>query len=311
MIAVLRAASGINQECGKGALRRISGLFFLLAGAVLWAGCSQRAAEMEDQGAARSFFSGEAAADAGPPAANSAALAGAERSRKLVRRASLRIRVADPARAEAPLTAAMESCHAYAASVEIYEDSRSYTIRVPQAAYGKLFSVLSEMGSLLYRSESAEDVTLNYYDLEGRLATKRELLKTFQNYLGRATDIEEIMTVETRIAELQQEIDWLGKELRSLADLVDYATIDLTLVGPASFHRPSAADRITDLFRSFGDFASFLLVILTGAVIYGIPCIFILIVLFWLLFGRIGLIKKLWRLAAGNTFSKNKEVKHE
>jgi hypothetical protein len=207
--------------------------------------------------------------------------------------------------------AAMESCGAYAASVEIYEDSRSYTIRVPQAAYEKLFAALSGMGNLLYRRESAEDVTLNYYDLEGRLATKRELLKTFRSYLGKAADIEEIMTVEARIAELQQEIDWTGRELRSLADLVDYATIELTLAGPVSFHKPSITSRIADLFRSFGDFASSLLVVLTGAVVYGIPCLFILIVLFWLFFGRIGLIRKLWRLAAGNAFSKNKEVKHE
>jgi hypothetical protein len=40
-------------------------------------------------------------------------------------------------------------------------------------------------------------------------------------------------------------------------------------------------------------------VVLVGIVIYGIPVILGAALLFWLLFGRIGLLKKLWRLAAG------------
>jgi hypothetical protein len=297
--------------------RFVSGLLLLSLSAVLWAGCSKAS----EQAALRS--GGEASADTYNAAAfsataenaaveNPAVMAGAERTRKLVRRANLRVRVEDPEQAEAPLMAAMESCGAYAASVEIYENSRSYTIRVPRASYGELFAACSEIGKILYRSESAEDVTLNYYDLEGRLATKRELLKTFQAYLGKAANIEEIMIVEERIADLQQEIDWTGRELRSLADLVDYATIELALIGPvSSYPGPSAADRIADLFRSFGDYASTFLVILVGILIYGVPCILVLTALFWLFFGRIGLLKKLLHLAAGKNLNKNKETRHE
>jgi hypothetical protein len=34
-------------------------------------------------------------------------------------------------------------------------------------------------------------------------------------------------------------------------------------------------------------------------VIYGVPILLILVFLFWLLFGKVGLLKKLFRLAAG------------
>jgi hypothetical protein len=162
------------------------------------------------------------------------------------------------------------------------------------------------MGRVLSRTESAEDVTIRFYDLEGRLATKQELLKTFQDYLGKAQNIDEIMTVEKRIAELQQEIEWTGTEFRVLADLVDYATIDLELTGPAvSASGPGLGDRIRDLFGGFGEVAATALVVLLGVVMYGLPGFLLLTVLFWLLFGRIGLIRKLWGLAAarktGNT----------
>jgi hypothetical protein len=154
----------------------------------------------------------------------------------------------------------------------------------------------------LYRSESAEDVTLRYYDLEGRLATKQELLKTFQSYLGKAKDIEEILSVETRIADLQNEIDGTGKELRYLANLVNFATVALDLYGPVAaspYTGPTIGERIKELFSGFGDFVSTVLVVLTGIVIYGIPVLLLLALLFWLCFGRIGLMKKLWRAAAG------------
>jgi hypothetical protein len=240
------------------------------------------------------LLSGQAAAEEGVPG-------GAEKPRKLIQSASLRLRVEDPEEAEKPVMEALDKYGAYAASSNFYENSRSYTLRVPDGSYKALLADLNGLGRLMYRSEHVEDISLRYYDLDGRLNTKRELLAAFQNYLGRAGNIEEIMTVETRIAELQNEIDWLGTELAGLANQADYATIDLELLGPSSSSpsAPGLGERITDLLRSFGNYASVVLVILAGIVIYGIPSVLILALFFLLFFGRIGLIRKLFRLAAG------------
>ncbi|WP_461257182.1 DUF4349 domain-containing protein, partial [Treponema sp. R80B11-R83G3] len=144
------------------------------------------------------------------------------------------------------------------------------------------------------------DVTIRYYDLEGRLATKKELLKTFQAYLGKAKTIEEILSVEARISELQYEIEGTGIQFRNLANNVDYATIDLNLFGPvtSSMQNPNLTlgERVKQLFGSFGDFLSAVAVILIGIVIYGIPVILLLGLLFLIFFGKIGLAKKLWKL---------------
>jgi hypothetical protein len=224
-----------------------------------------------------------------------------EQSRKLIKRAELRLRVEDPAAIEAPLSNLMAKYDAWPAATGIYENSRNYSIRVPPSYYDTMLSELAGLGRILWRTENAEDVTLRYYDLEGRLATKRELLRTYQEYLGKALNISEIMTVESRIADLQQEIDWTGTQLRNLSNLIDYSTIDLEITGPpniSSYARPKLGEKVGELFSSFGSVASSALVVLMGIVIYGIPAILIIVLLFWLLFGRIGLLKKLWRLAA-------------
>jgi hypothetical protein len=222
--------------------------------------------------------------------------------RKLVKRANLSIRMEDLAAADASVNALMERHGAYASSTEISENSRSYVIRVPHAAYEAFLAGMNGMGRTLRRSESAEDVTLRYYDLAGRLATKQALLETYRSYLGKAKNIEEILSVEAKIAELQNEIDGTGKELRHIANLVDFATIELDIYGPAASAPcpgPTLGERIKELFGGFGSFVSAALVVLVGIVIYGVPAILILTLLFWILLGRIGLLKKLWHIAAG------------
>jgi len=224
----------------------------------------------------------------------------AGQSRKLTKSAYLSLRVDDPAATEKPLSALMDKFGAWSASTTIYENSRNYSIRVPSDSYDAMLVELAGLGRVTSRTENTEDVTLRYYDLEGRLAVKRELLNTYKGYLVKARNIDEIMTVESRIADLQQEIDWTGTQLRNLSNLIDYSTVNVEITGPsgASHSAPTLAERFGDLFGSFGEVFSTALVVLAGIVMYGVPAILIIVLLFWVLFGRIGLIKKLWRLVA-------------
>jgi hypothetical protein len=224
----------------------------------------------------------------------------AGQSRKLTKSAYLSLRVDDPAATEKPLSELMDKYGAWSASTSIYENSRNYSIRVPSGSYDALLAELVGLGRITNRTENTEDVTLRYYDLEGRLAVKRELLVTYQSYLGKARNIDEIMTVESRIADLQQEIDWAGTQLRNLSNLIDYSTVNVEIVGSSgsSYSRPTITERFGDLFSSFGDVFSAALVVLAGIIMYGVPAILVVVLLYWLLFGRIGLVKKLWQLAA-------------
>jgi hypothetical protein len=222
--------------------------------------------------------------------------------RKLIKNANLRLRVENLETAESSVNTLMEKYGAYSSATMTNENYRDYTIRVPSAVYDPFLAEAAGIGRILHRSENTEDVSLRYYDLEGRLETKQELLKTFRDYLGKAKNIEEILSVEVRIAELQREIEGTGKELKRLGDLVDYSTVSLNILGPVAsevYRGPTLAERFKELFSGFGAFFSGTAIFLIGLVIYGIPVLLILLLLFWLLFGRVGLLKKLYRVAAG------------
>jgi hypothetical protein len=230
----------------------------------------------------------------------SADLSNAER--KLVKSAEVRIRVENLEAADASVTELMKKYDAYSASTYIQENSYHFSLRVPSKVYDIFLAEMNGIGRLISRSESTEDVTLRYYDLEGRLETKRELLRTFQAYLRRANNIEEILKVEARISELQYDIDGTGRQLRDLANRIDYSTIELSILGPASAspnRNLTFGERIKQMFGNFGDFLSGMGVFILGFIIYCIPILLIALFLFWLLFGRVGLLKKLWRVVMG------------
>jgi len=221
--------------------------------------------------------------------------------RRLVRRADMRIRVESLELADNEIGDLMRRYGAFSSSSSITETMRMHTIRVPSNLYDSFVASVSGIGRVLQRTESTEDVTLRYFDLEGRLATQRELLETFRSYLGRAANIDEILSVEARIADLQSSIDRTGRDLRHLGDLVDYSTVSLSIEwppAPGAFVGPTLPERLGDLFSGFGRFLSGALLFAIGLVIYGIPVLLALAFLYWLLLGRIGLLKRLFRLAS-------------
>jgi hypothetical protein len=286
-------------------------IFFRKAACFLAAGflvlsCSgkayESAAQMDDGQAAVSLAERPRAESAGGAGEQGDSLADArteQKARKLVKQADIRLRVSDLEEAEKPVRDALEKYGGYSAQTVIRESSRHYTLRVPSAFYDEFLSALAAAGKVLYRAETAEDVTLRYYDLEGRLKTKQDLLLTFRAYLGKAKNIEEILSVETRIAELQNEIDWLGSEFKTLADLVDYATIELEIELPAAAGgswEPTLFERIAEVFLSFGGFLKTALVVVIGVIVYGIPLLALAAFAYWLLLGKLGLLRRLWRI---------------
>jgi hypothetical protein len=230
--------------------------------------------------------------------AGNSAHPGAATERKLVRTASLRLRVSDLASSEEAAQKLTASFGGYVASSNKSEESVSMSLRIPRASFDAALVGIAPLGTELWRNLNTEDVTLHWYDLEGRLETKRELMTTLRSYLKRANTIEDIMAVETRLADLQNEIDSLGGQFRRLSDLVDFATINVEFILPAARVKnvePSLWERIGDVLRGTGSFFSTLIAALVGLVVFGVPIALLAALLFWLLFGKVGLLLSLFR----------------
>ena len=104
-----------------------------------------------------------------------------------------------------------------------------YVVRVPSAKYQSFCSSVGDLAQLNSQRHTTENVSEAYYDTESRLVTQRTKLERLQELLAKADKMEDIITLESAIAETELQIEYLTGSLRKYDALVDYATVEISL----------------------------------------------------------------------------------
>ena len=186
------------------------------------------AAETTEAAAADAVFASDRAAST-----NRSGVPAALQNAKVILRANLDAETREFDEADASIQALIDKLGGYieSSSVEGSAGYRyaSYTVRVPRAQYETFLEQVGTLCSVTYRSRSAEDVSEQYFDRETRLkaqTTKRDRLLAL---LEKAEKMEDIIQLESALADVQVEIEALTGELRHYDSLVDFSTIYLSL----------------------------------------------------------------------------------
>ena len=107
--------------------------------------------------------------------------------------------------------------------------SAFYVVRVPSAKYNEFCGKVGTLAQLNSQRHTSENVSEAYYDTESRLVTQRTKLDRLQELLAKADKMEDIITLESAIAETELAIERLTGTLRKYDALVDYATVEISL----------------------------------------------------------------------------------
>lgn len=113
-----------------------------------------------------------------------------------------------------------------------YESTRDayYTIRVPSDRLDEFVEVVGDLGNVTRKSENVEDVTLQYVDTESR----KKALETEQDrlleLLGQADNMEDLLTIESKLSEVRYELENYGSQLRLLDNQIDYSTVNVDIM---------------------------------------------------------------------------------
>lgn len=105
----------------------------------------------------------------------------------------------------------------------------SITARIPKSNLDAFLETVEGASNITYRQESVEDVTLTYVDLESH---KKMLLKEQERlleFLDEAETIEDIITIESRLTEVQYQIESMESQLRTYDNQIDYSTVYLDI----------------------------------------------------------------------------------
>ena len=220
---------------------------------------------------------------------------------KLIFRAWLYLQTLDYAKAEDELNRLVDQYNGYFESV--YTDNGSYysnysylrgsyTVRVPAENYDRFLSAVGNTCHVVNLNKTTEDIGLQYSDTQMRLETVKAKQERLLSLLKQATEMSDIIELESAISDCQYEIDSLTSTINRYDSLVGYSTVNIELeqverLGSAITEEETFWEQLVNNFRegledfAFGvqDLIIWVAYHIVGIVVFIV--IVILIVRFW------------------------------
>jgi hypothetical protein len=213
---------------------------FIAAG---FSGCGrvERApADVGDMEFSRSAPAPSTANEASPAAGVSLPQAQTQAARMIIKTAALEIKVRD---VEAAFTRAVQLAEGSGGYVQsstrsvVAGDRADLTIKVPPDGFLPLIKSLEELGSAQSKSISGQDVTEEYYDLEGELENLLQVRGRLFELLSQAKRVDDAILVEEQLERIGANVNRVKGRMKYLQTMTGLSTIDLTLASEA---RPAA-----------------------------------------------------------------------
>ena len=112
--------------------------------------------------------------------------------------------------------------------------SGQVTFRVPVDAFEPVLRQLKGLGTYRGEESSTDDVTTQYVDLTGQLASWRAQERVYLRLLDRAKSVTDVIAVQNQLQQVQSNIERLTGQLKHLEDQSSFSTIVLRLTEPGA-----------------------------------------------------------------------------
>ena len=112
--------------------------------------------------------------------------------------------------------------------------SGQLTLRVPADRFDDARRALGQLGEVRQEGVRGEDVSGQLVDYEARLRNLRAQEESLQGLLGRASNVGEVMQVQTTLFGVRQQIEQLDAQRAQLDQAAALATIQLSLYEPGA-----------------------------------------------------------------------------
>lgn len=223
-----------------------------------------------------------------------------QQERKLIKTGSISLEVEQLASAEEAVLEWCQSFGGYVASSFNHETNAAFTVRIPAVHFDAAMAAAGNLGRVRSRNVSTQDVSEQFYDLQTRLDTRKILRDRLQSYLAQAKNMEDLLHIERELNSTLTEIESMEGRMRRLSNQIDYSTITVDLQLPyrttdQGFQWPSLDRNVRRFLSNVVDFFVDFVAIVLYIVIFGVPILALVAFLYWLLLGRLGLLKRIFK----------------
>ncbi len=153
----------------------------------------------------------------------------------IIRTAGITITTSDFGNARAALEDILKRHHGYVGELNVSTPtgsarSISATLRVPADQLGATMADLRKLGRVESESQSGQEVTAQYVDLEARLTNAKHTEERLTDLLSQRTGkLSDVLAFEKEIDRVRGEIESMEAERKNLSNQVDFATISATV----------------------------------------------------------------------------------
>lgn len=122
-----------------------------------------------------------------------------------------------------------------------YNRHSVYTLRIPADKLDSFMMSAEENGKITSKTETQKNVTLEYVDVESRISAYKTERETLMGLLEKAASLENILSIQERLSEVNYQIENYTAQLRVLENRVSYSTVTLHI---------SEVERVTENERT-------------------------------------------------------------
>jgi hypothetical protein len=139
-----------------------------------------------------------------------------------------------------------------------YKLETSMKIKVPVHQFDNAISqLIASAKSIQTKTISSQDVSAELIDTRSRLEARRHVRQRYLDLLAQAKNMEEILNVQSRISEVQEEIESAAGRIKFLGHSASYSTISITFYHVLNQEKikpenPTFGSRVKEAFNTGG-----------------------------------------------------------
>ncbi|HHT93989.1 MAG TPA: DUF4349 domain-containing protein [Clostridia bacterium] len=149
--------------------------------------------------------------------------------RKIIVKARYDIETEDLDKTVESFTKQVSELGGYIEYSSIRKDSADFTIRIPVGKLDTFVNFAKDSGRVTYSSQHGKDVTIEYYDTQAELNALRTQEERLLDLLEQAQSLDDILKLEEQLGTIRTKIEKLTTRLNQLNNLVNFATIEVSL----------------------------------------------------------------------------------
>ena len=104
-----------------------------------------------------------------------------------------------------------------------------YVVRIPADKYSEFLAAVGDCCHITNLSQSVEDVSLAYSDIETRLATLQTKHERLLDLLSKATEMTDIIDLENALSDCEYQIDSFTQSKNRYDSLIGYSTVNIDI----------------------------------------------------------------------------------